>query len=82
VDKIPEDGEYTWVKLDDGELWPHYVGFKNIDLPDYPTQQIEPIDSDPLSPARGIVRGLLYSLPIWVAAGFVLWAVGRGKGWW
>lgn len=49
---------------------------------DYPTQPMQPIDSSDLAPARGVIRGLLYSLPIWIAAGFVLWAVGRGKGWW
>ncbi|MDP4224868.1 MAG: hypothetical protein Q8910_00660 [Bacteroidota bacterium] len=90
MDKIPNpyfEGEYIYVPDENGEEWAvRVMGVdlaKNEDMSitDYPTQPIEPIDSDPLSPAKGIVRGLLYSLPIWIAAGFVLWAVGKGRWW-
>jgi hypothetical protein len=81
-EKIPNpyfDGEYIWVPLDNGEVWPQYVGFKKIDLADYPTIPMQPIKQNKFKTA---MIGLAYSSPIWIAAGFVFWAVGRGKGWW
>jgi hypothetical protein len=33
------------------------------------------MNQDPLSPARGIINGLLISIPIWVIVGLIVWWV-------
>ena len=36
-----------------------------------------PDEEDPLSPARGIINGLLISIPIWIVVGLIVWWVIR-----
>jgi hypothetical protein len=33
--------------------------------------------NDPLSPARGIINGLLISIPIWIVVGLIVWWVTK-----
>lgn len=33
------------------------------------------MNDDPLSPVKGIINGLLYSIPIWIIVGLIAWWV-------
>lgn len=77
--------EYIYFKDENGEEWPVLKELiekqppGEISICDCPTIPMQPIKQ---TKWKHILIGLAYSSPIWIAAGFVLWAVGKSVGWW
>lgn len=59
-----------WNKPKEEEYQTTYLGSFEIE---YELEKLP--EEDSLSPARGIINGLLISIPIWVIVGLIVWWV-------
>lgn len=80
-DPAPATPPASWDRRRPGrpdQASPHLIPLmrtQDMDDPIIPDLWEDPPFEDALEPARGIATGLLLSVPIWTAIGWVVWAV-------